>query len=126
MADDTFTKSPEFIERYANHVSFDLQGTDIKILFGNRAPNAPVLHTAMTLAWSEAKLLHYLLGQNIAIFETINGEPIQIPKAIMPSSPNPPTEEQIATSGGTAVAVHEAMKRLYEAFVASTDKTARG
>lgn len=113
---DKPTRTPDFVERYANNVTFDMQGTDITIEFGVVSRDGVTeSHTAIRLSWAEAKIIHYLLGQNLTIYEGVNGEPIQVPRGLLPKPPTPPTEES-KSSKPWSESVYDELKRRHEAF----------
>lgn len=109
-------RSPDFMHRYANQVSFDLNVSDLRIVFGTTEKNAPsVYHTAITVTWAEAKILRYLLEQNIKAYELFEGK-ILIPMGMMPPPPQAPKPEQ--KDDTRAQAIHAAMVKLYEDLLA--------
>lgn len=84
---------------YANQANFEIGDLDVKILFGqvSQLSGKPAIdwHTAVTMAWAEAKLLSLYLRVNIAIHEATHGA-IKIPAGLLP--PSIPAPEDIATN----------------------------
>ena len=87
-ATNTAVRAPDFIHRYANQITFDLNPSDIRIVFGTTEKNGSNLqHTAITVTWAEAKILRYLLTQNIAVYEAFEGK-IMVPLGLLPPEPS--------------------------------------
>jgi hypothetical protein len=107
--------SADFVHRYANQVTFELNSSDLRIVFGITEKNAPVFHTAITVTWAEAKLLHHFLSQNIKSYEFFEGK-IRIPAGMMPPSPPEPREDRKDDS--TAQTIYRKMVKLHEALLA--------
>ena len=108
--------SADFVHRYANQVTFELNVSDLRIVFGITEKNAAsVYHTAITVTWAEAKLLHHFLLQNIKAYEFFEGK-ILIPAGMMPPSPPEPREDRKDDS--TAQTIYREMVKLHEAFLA--------
>jgi hypothetical protein len=93
---------------YANYVNFEISDLDLKILFGQLnqlGAQANVnWHTAVTMAWPQAKIMSYFLRVNLAIYEATH-EIIKLPAAMLPATPTLP--EDIETN--------PASKKVYEA-----------
>ncbi len=72
---------------YANYANYEVSDLDLKILFGQldqSGPNAAVdWHTAVTVAWAEAKIMSYFLRINLAVYEANHGV-IKIPASMLP------------------------------------------
>ena len=87
--EDLSRKAREHISSpYANGVNFELNEMDIRILFGQliQSPRHRVdWHTAVTMAWPEAKLFSYFLRVNLAIYES-NHETIKLPASMLPAT----------------------------------------
>lgn len=119
MADEPSTSSnrtADFVNRYANQVTFELNTSDLRIVFGNLEKNAPSkYHTAITVTWAEAKILRYLLSQNIAVYEAFEGK-VYIPPGMLPSAPPDLKPEQ--KDDARAQTIHEAMVNLHSDLLA--------
>jgi len=80
---------------YANYVNFEISGLDLKILFGQlNQPGAKAnvdWHTAVTMAWPQAKIITYFLRVNLAIYEAAR-EIIKLPAAMLPATPTLPED----------------------------------
>ena len=113
MADEptTLNRSADFVHRYANQVTFELFTSDLRIMFGTTEKNAPSsYHTALTATRAEAKILRYLLSQNIAVYEAFEGK-VFIPFGMLP--PEPPALKPEQKDDARAQAIHEAMVKLH-------------
>src|ERR1700691_3791765 len=81
-------RSEELVERYANHVSFEMSVWDLKLIFGQLdqqlGPQTVIQHTAMTLPWPQVKILHHILGSNLVVHEMLNGR-VRVPPGIVPN-----------------------------------------
>lgn len=92
-----FRHSEDFYDDYANHVYLESSVWDLKLIFGqldqSTTPITTEQHTAITIPWTQAKILTYLLAVHILGYELANGT-IAIPDSIMPPELPPPTEEQ--------------------------------
>jgi hypothetical protein len=94
----------DFADVYANQFHFDINTWDVRILLGqvNNYPGKPKIewHTGLTMPWGSAKLFHYLLGINIAIYETNQGKietrPGSMPPPVVPPSGDDDTEQNRA------------------------------
>ena len=115
-ANDTPTKperSSDFVERYANHVAFELNALDVRLVFGTTQKDSPTsAHTAISMTWAEAKILHHYLSGNLMIYESLEGK-IRIPRGAIPPPPPAPKED----ASPERVAVANALRRLYDDFV---------
>jgi hypothetical protein len=86
---------------YANNVRFEQSAWDLRLFFGQLLPQkagAPPeadWHTDVTIPWTQAKLMHFLLGVNLALYEAENGK-ISLPPAVLPplASIPPPEMDQ--------------------------------
>lgn len=74
---------------YANYANFEPSDLDVKIVFGQlnqHSGNRTVdWHTAVTMAWAEAKMLSYFLRVNLAIYEAQQGT-VKVPVSMLPST----------------------------------------
>ena len=110
-ATNTAVRAPDFIHRYANQITFDLNASDIRIVFGTTENNGPNLqHTAITVTWAEAKILRYLLTQNIAVYEAFEGK-IMVPLGLLPPEPSALTPEQ--EKDARSRTIYDAMVKLH-------------
>jgi hypothetical protein len=104
----------DFTAEYANNVNFELGTWDLKIIFGqnDQSTGDPRVewHTAMTMPWPVAKLMHYLLGLNLWLYEANSGQQIQIPVSGLPPYPAAPTGDMDIE---TNRAFYEFMKKTY-------------
>jgi uncharacterized protein DUF3467 len=114
-----FRRTEDFVDVYANNINFEASTFDLKILFGqlNQSfdPNIVEQHTAVTVAWAEAKLFLHFLGVQLAAFEEVNGK-ILLPAAVLPAAPIEP-DEQVAKAEPKAVRVYQLIKRIHDEFV---------
>jgi hypothetical protein len=108
----------EFIEGYANNVFLESSAWDLRLIFGqteaSKGANVVVQHTAITLPWSQVKVLSYLLQFHLILQESENGK-IAVPKGVIvrPTAPSEELEKQFPN----APKVFEAVRRLYDDFV---------
>lgn len=85
----------EAVPVYANNVRFEMTAWDLRVLFGQLASTTisgePGVdwHTDVTIPWIQAKLMHFYLGVNLALYETENGT-IKIPTSVLPPKYLPP------------------------------------
>ncbi len=85
----------DLLAEYANGVYIDPSVWDVTLIFGKNSPRVPGhaqdqsmdWSSAITVPWSQAKLMAYFLLINIAVHEDANGE-IALPPAFLP--PRPP------------------------------------
>jgi hypothetical protein len=102
-------RTADFIARYANYSHIESSLWDAKILFGQTdqtlGDTVPI-HTALTLPWSQLKVLSYFLGVHLAAYEADNGR-IKIPSGIVPLAPP-----------------NVAFRELYEKFIATNPEAA--
>jgi hypothetical protein len=90
---------------YANYANFELSDLDLKMLFGQLDQSTPQRsvdwHTAVTVAWPEAKIISYFLRVNIAIYESGHGV-VKIPASMLPPTVELP-EDADANPGSKAL-----------------------
>lgn len=115
-----FTQIDEFSVSYANNVLLEASEWDLKLVFGQLdlstgTPNVEQ-HTAITIPWLQAKLLHYFLGLNVALFEYQNGK-IKIPLGLLPPAPPPLTPEQEADPA--AKKLFDLAKKVHQEFTST-------
>jgi hypothetical protein len=101
---------------YANNTLFEVSGWDLKIFFGQLDQHGPKIqidwHTAVTIPWTQARVLEYYLRANMA-FCAIKFGPIALPDQLKPPPPIEPTAAQIEADPH-AVELWKAYKKLYE------------
>jgi hypothetical protein len=96
-------------------VRFHLAPLDLTLSFRQNRPNEPSLEKVqVTINWPQAKIMLYFLQANIAIYETLEGKAISLPKEQLP----PPPKMDEAADPLTA-AVNEKLHKLHEAFLAT-------
>jgi hypothetical protein len=109
-----------FIEGYANNVYLESSAWDLRLIFGQiqpaKGPNVVVQHTAITLPWSQAKVLSYLLQFHLIGQELENGK-VAVPKGVI-VRPTPPSDE-LKKQFPNAPKIFEAVRKLYDDFVAA-------
>jgi hypothetical protein len=106
---------------YANNVRFEGSVWDLKLLFGEldqsidgKSNEVVVLHTAMTIPWSTAKLGLYYLGLHVALHELEEGKIHINPRVLPPVPPPLPPElenNELAKRG------HELALKMYQEFI---------
>ena len=117
-----FRRDPEdFAARYSNNAYFESTIWDLKITFGQTdialGPNVIIQHTAITLPWSYAKILWYLLHSQIVAHEAEYGH-IPVPEKIL----NPPLEtipEEMAKNVKHPKEQVAAIQKIWKAFIAA-------
>ena len=86
-----FTRGEDFTSLYANHVQFEPSVWDLKIIFGQldqaKGPAVVEQHTAITLAWPEAKVAAYFLLANMIGHQSKIGI-IPIHNSVIPVRPD--------------------------------------
>jgi Protein of unknown function (DUF3467) len=84
-------------ERYANNIYFEHSAWDLKLIFGHldQREGKVVIrqNTAITLPWTQIKLLSDWLRGHLETYELANGK-VRIPSNAIPSELAPPTPEQ--------------------------------
>jgi hypothetical protein len=107
----------EFTSKYANNVFLESTNWDLKLLFGefDVGENTVLMHSAMTLPWTQVKILAYLLHIHIAAHEAEFGR-IVLPKNAVLEIPEQMPKELAETSsdGGKS---WPSIRRLYENFI---------
>jgi hypothetical protein len=110
-------RSKDFISVYANSMLFEASVWDLKLILGildqTGGKVAVEQHTAVSIPWTQAKLLCYWLRLNLEIYEMNNGK-IHIPQGVRP--PVPPEPE---TKDAQNMALFELAKKLHQEFMAS-------
>jgi hypothetical protein len=94
---EMFERVEDFQSRYANNVQMEQSAFDLKLVFGQLDQSRGSLrveqHTAITLSWTQAKLMLYYLQLNITGYEFDNGK-ISIRKDLIPPPVPSLTPEQ--------------------------------
>ena len=92
-----YQRTEEFYSDYANNVFLENSVWDLKLVFGQLdqsvSPPAIEQRAAITIPWTQVKILSYLLSVHLVGFEIANGK-IKIPEGLIPPEPPPPTQSQ--------------------------------
>jgi len=120
-----FRKSDSLANVYANHSLLQSTGWDIKVIFGevdqSISPNTVVQHTAVTLPWTQAKILAYFLQIHLAAHEVALGR-VAIPQGVIPDIPVPPRD---AKDPLQAQQLYKVWSQLHDAFLAANPEAAK-
>ncbi len=112
-----FKTDEDFASLYANNVIFEKSVWDLKMIFGQLDQSQQQFvveqHTAITVSWSHAKLMAYLLAVNVALHEIDNGL-VTIPPSVIPSVPDPTAPE--VAGNKRAVLVMEYLRSLHKRY----------
>jgi len=73
-------------------------------------------HTAMSVTWLQAKLMHYYMSLQLAVFEMTHGK-VAVSEGILPPEPTPPTGD--LENDPMAKQVYEHIKKAREQFMSS-------
>ena len=96
QAEPAYRHPDDFYIDYANNVYLEGSVWDMKLIFGQLDQSGTLAKVeqrgSVTLPWTQAKILTYLLCLHLTGYEMANGK-IHIPPAIMPPEPTQPTEE---------------------------------
>lgn len=111
-----FERSEDFAAVYANNVTVQSTVWDLNLTFGqiDMARGTVEQHTSVTIPWTVAKVLIYLLQANVVGYEIQNNK-IQLVEGMYPQEVNPPTKE-IADNPLVQQAYH-ALVKLRDDFV---------
>ena len=116
-----FEFADEFYEAYANSILYESSSWDLKLIFGQLDQSGGrirvVQHSAITVPWTQAKLMVYWLKGQIEAHELANGK-IHMPPSIIPP-PLPPFTEEMKKSDPNAEAVYNIFNRLRDEFISS-------
>jgi hypothetical protein len=117
----TFLRHENFESWYANNIQYVPSEWDLKLIFGEIEPHpdgtiAVLQHTAIVQSWLQAKLMHYWLTLQLAIYEQAHGT-IPVPMSVMPPEPTPP-EGNLKDDPATQKA-YEYIKKAREQFFTS-------
>ena len=108
-----------FTLKYANHVSTEPTGWDLKVIFGridpSVSPNTIIQHTAVSLPWPTIKSLIYVLRVQLTAYEKNVGH---VPFPMGGMNPVPRSVPSEFSKLPNAQAIHEAVLKLYDEFVA--------
>jgi hypothetical protein len=112
-------RSEDFLARYANNVILESNAWDLKLIFGeldqSETPPKIAQHTAITLPWSQVKILAYLLGIHLLGHENDFGR-IQLPRdAVKPIPEQVPAE--VSGTVRNAEAVWAVLRKRYIDFI---------
>lgn len=123
MADEStkpqYEKTPNFISTYANNFYLESSTWDLKLVFGqldqSEVPNKIKQHVAVTIPWTQAKLLSFFLRVHVRAEEMQDGK-IHIRPDVRPSETDLPTDEQLKDPN--FMEFYEFVKKLREEFIA--------
>jgi len=91
-----YARIEDFYTDYANNVFLEPSFWDLKLVFGqldqSTNPATTEQRAALTIPWTQAKILNFLLTAHIYAYELKN-EKIIIPPDIIPPEAPPPTED---------------------------------
>ena len=108
-----------FTLKYANHVSAEPNGWDLRLLFGcvdpSAGPNVVLQHTGISVPWPSIKALIYVLRLQLIAYEKNNGH---VPFPVGGLNPIPLSVPEQLAKLPNAQAIHEAVLKLYNEFVA--------
>ena len=106
-------------EAYANNVYFEQSVWDLKLIFGQLDQREGKLlikqHTAITLPWTQVKLLSYWLKGHIEAYEMTNGK-VHVPTAVIPVELPPPSEE-LKKSDPNVEKIYALFNRIRNEFI---------
>src|SRR6202167_4420275 len=104
---------------YSNNLQYQQTEWDLKLIFGQLDWSVDHYvveqHTAITVSWLQAKLIHYFLSVQLGLYEMSHGK-IPLPAGAIPPEPLAPTEEQAKEPFVTEM--YEYMKKRREEFLA--------
>ena len=107
----------DFASVYANNFHFEISAWDLKIVLGqlNQASGKAGIdwHTAVTMPWGSAKLLSYLLGLNIAIYESNFGT-VKMHQSHIPDPPVAPVGDADTEQNR---AFYEIVSKMYKQLI---------
>jgi hypothetical protein len=109
-------RTEDFAAAYSNNVMFETSVWDLKFIFGelDQAGGTVEQHTSITIPWSMAKLLLYLLRLQVVAHEIGYGK-IPIADDVKPTEIQPPPEN--LKDNQTFQKIYEAMKKEREEFL---------
>jgi hypothetical protein len=114
----------DFFEAYANNIYYEASSWDLRLIFGQIDQRDQlthglkiVQHSAITIPWPMAKLLHFWLKGQIEAHELTNGK-IHVPPNVIPPKLPEPSKELISLDSNAA-AVYAIFNRIRDEFIAS-------
>lgn len=113
-----YERTPNFISTYANSVYLESSTWDLKLIFGQLDQSEGITvkqHVAVTIPWTQAKLLLFFLRVHVKAEEMQDGK-IHIRSDVRPTETPPPTEEQM--NDPSFMEFYEFVKKLREEFIA--------
>ena len=114
-----FEWAEEFYEGYANSVYYESSTWDLKLIFGqldqSEGKVKVVQHSAITVPWTQAKLMIYWLNGQVKAHEIANGK-IDIPDSIIPP-PLPALTEDLKKMDRNAEAIYNMFGQLRDEFI---------
>lgn len=114
-----YEKTPNFISTYANSIYLESSTWDLKLIFGQLDQSEGTItvkqHLAVTIPWTQAKLLLYFLRVHVKAEEMQDGK-IHIRSDVRPTETPLPTEEQVKDPN--FMEFYEFVKKLREEFIA--------
>lgn len=112
-------REENFTVKYANHVTTEPTGWDLKVSFGHVdpsvGPDVVFQHTAISLPWPTVKSLIYILRLQLVAYEKNNGH---VPFPVGGMAPIPRSIPEQLNKLPNAQAIHAAVLKLYDEFVA--------
>jgi len=119
-----YSRTDDFRETYANNVFLESSFWDLKLIFGHTdqslGPNAIIQNLAVTLSWSQLKVLKYFLDSHLIAHEVQNGR-IHIIPTLIPPVPNqiPP---ELLKQNPQLGDIHIDLKAMYDACLLYTSR----
>lgn len=116
-------RTADFVERYANNFFFESSYWDLKLVFGildqSKKPNSTNIHTTVNIPWAQAKVAAYVMLVNVVLQERYFGEPIKLPKGLIPT----PIEEAVTSLADTpdGAEIIRILKTVHEGLFGKTD-----
>jgi hypothetical protein len=114
-----YEKAPNFISTYANNIYLESSTWDLKLIFGqldqSEGTSSVKQHVAVTIPWTQAKLLSFFLRVHLRAEEKQDGK-IHIRPDVRPTEMDLPTEEQMKDPD--FMEFYEFVKKLREEFIA--------
>jgi hypothetical protein len=115
-------RAEDFSSHYANNIHLEPSGWDLKFLFGqldlNLDPTKELVlqHSAITLPWSQAKMLAYLLQVHIAMHESQMGR-VTVPQGLIFKVKGDMPPDFTQQFGDNAAALWEKLRANYDNFI---------
>ena len=115
-----FRKTEPFLREYSNHVLLENSAWDLKLTFGQTdqsiSPMTVVQHSAITMPWSQVKVLTYFLQFHLLAHEAMLGH-VPVPQNTIPAVP--PPDKDTAEQFPNAVELNKALCKLRDEFMAA-------